>query len=244
MTEKQNVNEIIKALTKISQAITSKLYLDDILKLVVTVTAEALGSKICSLMLIDEKGELPIKASQSISDQYLKKPPLKIGEGLAGMVVKEKKPMFAYDISKDKCYKYKEIAKKEGLKSVLCVPLLVKDRVIGAIDVYTSVFHKFKKSEIDILTMVANQSAVVIENTELIVKTKVISEELETRKLVERAKGILMKQNSIDESTAFRIIQKQSMDRRKSMKEIAEAIILVDDLSARGGSADLCGGKK
>lgn len=230
MTEKQNVNEIIKALTKISQAITSKLYLDDILKLIVTVTAEALGSKICSLMLIDENGELPIKASQSISDEYLKKPPLKIGEGLAGKVVKEKIPLFAYEISKDKYFKYKEIAKKEGLKSVLCVPLLVKGRVIGAIDVYTSVFHKFKKREIDILTMVANQSAVVIENTELIVKTKVISEELETRKLVERAKGILMKQNNIDESTAFRIVQKQAMDRRKSMKEIAEAIILVDDL--------------
>lgn len=230
MAKKKSINETIEALTKISRAITSELYLDDILKLIVTVTAEALNSKICSLMLIDEKGELPIKASQSISDEYLKKPPLKIGEGLAGTVVKEKKPMSAYDISKDKYYKYKEIAKKEGLKSVLCVPLLVKDRVIGAIDIYSPVFHKFKKNEIDILTMVANQSAVVIENTELIVKTKVIQEELETRKLVERAKGILMKQNNIDESTAFRIIQKQAMDRRKSMKEIAEAIILVDDL--------------
>lgn len=230
MTEKQNVNEIITALTKISQAITSKLYLDDILKLIVTVTAEALGSKICSLMLIDEKGEIPIKASQSISDEYLKKPPLKIGEGFAGMVVKEKKPRSAYDISKDNYFKYKEIAKKEGLKSVLCVPLLVKDRVIGAIDVYASVFHKFGKREIDILTMVANQSAVVIENTELIVKTKVIQEELETRKLVERAKGILMKRENLGEAAAFRIIQKQAMDRRKSMKEVAEAVILVDEL--------------
>jgi len=230
MAKKKGINETIEALTKISRAITSELYLDDILKLIVTVTAEALNSKICSLMLIDEKGELPIKASQSISDEYLKKPPLKIGEGLAGTVVKEKIPMFAYEISKDRYFKYKEIAKKEGLKSVLCVPLLVKDRVIGAIDVYASVFHKFSKNEIDILTMVANQSAVVIENTELIVKTKVIQEELETRKLVERAKGILMKQNNIDESTAFRIIQKQAMDRRKSMKEIASAIILVDDL--------------
>lgn len=230
MVQKRNINETIGALTKISRAITSELYLDDILKLIVTVTAEVLNSKICSLMLIDEKGELPIKASQSISDEYLKKPSLKIGEGLAGTVVKEKKPMFAYDISKDRYYKYKEIARKERLKSVLCVPLLVKDRVIGAIDIYSPVFHQFTKNEIDILTMVANQSAVVIENTELIVKTKVIQEELETRKLVERAKGILMKHNNTDESTAFRIIQKQAMDRRKSMKEIAEAIILVNDL--------------
>jgi len=176
MAEKKSMNETIDALTKISRGITSELYLDDILKLIVTVTAEALVSKICTLMLLDEKKELVIKASQSISDEYLKKPPLKIGEGLVGMVVKEKKLMFAYDISKDKYYVYKEIAKKEGLKSVLCVPLLVKDRVIGAIDIYSTVFHKFKKREIDILTMVANQAAVVIENTELIVKTKVIQE--------------------------------------------------------------------
>ncbi|MBI5574602.1 MAG: GAF and ANTAR domain-containing protein [Elusimicrobia bacterium] len=224
------MNETIEALTKISHAITSELYLEDILKFIVTVTAEALGSKICSLMLINGKGELEIKASQSISDIYLKKPPLKIGEGVAGIVVKEKKPMTVYDISKDKTFKYKEIARKEGLVSMLCVPLIIKRKTIGAIDVYTSVFHKFKKSEIDILTMVSNQAAIVIENTELIVKTKVISEELEARKLVERAKGILMRKEKLDESTAFRIIQKQAMDRRKSMKEISEAIILVDDL--------------
>ena len=230
MAEKQNGGEAIEALTRISQAITSKLYLDDILKLIVTVTAEALGSKICSLMLINENRELVIKASQSISDEYLKKTPLKIGEGFAGMVVKEKKPMISFDISKDKHFKYKEIAKKEGLKSLLCVPLMVKDRVIGAIDVYTAVSHKFKKREIDILTMVANQAAVVIENTELIVKTKVIQEELEIRKLVERAKGILMRREKLDEATSFRIIQKQAMDKRKTMKEIAEAIILMDDI--------------
>ncbi|MFH1541276.1 MAG: ANTAR domain-containing protein [Elusimicrobiota bacterium] len=230
MTKKQSVGKTIESLTKISQAITSKLYLDDILKLIVTVTAEVLGSKICSLILINENGELLIKASQSISDEYLKKPLLKIGEGIAGMVVKKKKPMSVYNISKNRYYKYKKIAEKEGLKSVLCAPLLIKDKVIGAIDVYTSIPHRFTKKEKNILTAVANQSAVVIENTELLVKTKVISEELEIRKLVERAKGILMKKNNLPEESAYRIIQKQAMDRRKSMKEIAEAIILVNDI--------------
>src|SRR3989338_3648434 len=75
----------IEALSKIAQAITSDLYLDDILKLIVTVTAQTLGSKICSLMLLDEKKqELLIRATQSISESYNKKPPLKIGEGIAG----------------------------------------------------------------------------------------------------------------------------------------------------------------
>ncbi|OQA90925.1 MAG: putative transcriptional regulatory protein pdtaR [Elusimicrobia bacterium ADurb.Bin231] len=226
---KKKESEIIEALTEISKAITSELYLDDILKLIVTVTAEALGSKICSLMLLNQdKGEIVIKASQSISDEYLKKPPLKFGEGLAGMVIKEKMPMQAYDISKDKYYKYKEIARKEGLRSVLCVPLAVKGRIIGALDVYTSRPHRFTRKEEKILSSVASQAAIVIENTELLVKTKVIAEELETRKLVERAKGILMDKEGIKEADAYRKIQKLSMDKRKTLKEIAEAIILLE----------------
>ncbi|MEW6557589.1 MAG: GAF and ANTAR domain-containing protein [Elusimicrobiota bacterium] len=227
---KKNSNNVISALTKISQAITSELYLDDILKLIVTVTAQALGSKICSLMLLNEKNKLEIKATQSISEQYLKKPPLRVGEGIAGQVVKTKKPVAVLDISNDKIFKYKEIAKKEGLVSMLCIPLVVKGKAIGAIDVYTAKPHRFTKKEIDILTTIANQSAVVIENTELIVKTKVISEELETRKLVERAKGILMRKNNLSEEAAYRVIQKQAMNRRKSMKEVAEAILIMSDI--------------
>jgi AmiR/NasT family two-component response regulator len=76
--------------------------------------------------------------------------------------------------------------------------------------------------------MVANQAAICIENTELMVKTKVIQEELETRKLVERAKGILMKHHGLSEDAAFKRIRKASMDSRKTMREIAEAILLTE----------------
>ena len=76
-----------EALSKVSRTITSNLYLEDILKLIVTVTAEIMNSKICSLMLIDEKtGELILKATQSMSEAYNKKPHLRIGEGIAGKV--------------------------------------------------------------------------------------------------------------------------------------------------------------
>ncbi len=224
--------EIIRGLLKISQAISSELYLEDILSLIVTVTAEVMKSKICSLMLIDEKKqELIIRATQSISQQYIKKPNLKIGEGVAGRVVKDNKPMAIHDIAKSRLYKYKAIAKKEGLCSLLCVPLNVKGKVIGAIDIYTATPHKFTKKEINVLTTVANQSAIVIENAELMVKTKVIQEELETRKLVEQAKGILMKRQNLTESAAFKKIQKLSMNTRKSKKEIAEAILLNEKLT-------------
>ncbi len=221
----------LEAISKVSRTITSNLYLEDILKLIVTVTAEIMDSKVCSLMLLDEKTkELTLKATQSMSDTYNKKPNLKLGEGIAGKVARENKPMAIYDISREIEYKYKDVAEKEGLSSLLSVPLAVKGKVIGVLNNYTAYPHKFTKDEINILTTVANQAAIVIENAELMVKTKVIQEELETRKSVERAKGILMRDRGLSEEDAFRKIQKQSMDLRKSMKEIAEAIILIESM--------------
>ena len=224
----------LEAISKVSRTITSNLYLEDILKLIVTVAAEVTNSKICSLMLIDEKTkELVLKATQSMSDAYNKKPPLKIGEGIAGMVALKNKPLAIYDISNEPEYKYKDVARKEGVRSLLSVPLAVKGKVIGVLNNYTSRPHNFTDEEITVLSTVANQAAIVIENAELIVKTKVVQEELESRKVIEKAKGILMKEQKLSEDEAFRKIQKQSMDLRKSMREIAEAIILIDNMKKK-----------
>ncbi len=80
----ESPKEVIEALSKIGQAITSDLYLEDILKLIVAATAEVMKSKVCSIMLVDnKKKELVIKATQSISKEYINKNPLKLGEGIA-----------------------------------------------------------------------------------------------------------------------------------------------------------------
>ncbi|MEK7850173.1 MAG: GAF and ANTAR domain-containing protein [Candidatus Omnitrophota bacterium] len=223
----------LEALSKISKAITSDLYLEDILKLIISVTAQTLGSKLCSLMLLNEKNELAIRATQGVSEPYMKKPPIKLGEGVSGKVVFANKPMAVYNVQEDKDYKYKEIAKKECISSLLCVPLSVKGKAIGVINLYTSEPHKFTKAEINVLSSVAAQAALVIENAELMVKTKVIQEELETRKIIEKAKGILMKDRSMGEAEAYRLIQKFSMDHRKSMRQVAEAIVLNYDIKSK-----------
>lgn len=222
-----STKDIIKALSKIGEAITSDLYLEDILKLVVTVTAEVMGSKICSLMLLDpKKKELTIKATQSISKEYINKNPLKLGEGVAGKVALENKAMVVSNIQTDKLYKYKEIAVGEGLVSLLCVPLHVKGKVIGVLNTYTAEQYNFSDYEINILQTVADQAAIVLENYRLVIESKVIREELETRKALERAKGILMREENLSEEEAFKKIQKFAMDKRKSVRELADAIIL------------------
>jgi signal transduction protein with GAF and PtsI domain len=221
----------IQALSEISKAISSDQYLDDILKLIVTVTANVMDSKICSLWLLDEREKvLRIRATQAISEAYLQERSLALGEGVVGYVAQYNKPLAILDVLKEPRYKEKELARKEGLVSMLSVPLAVKDRVIGVINCYTSYPHEFTETEQAVLTTVASQAAICIENTELMVKTKVIQEELEVRKLVERAKGVLMKRHRLDEEEAFKRIRKASMDSRKTMRQVAEAILLTEKM--------------
>lgn len=228
--------EYLKTLSKISKAITSDLYLEDVLKLIVSLTANVMKAKICSLWLLDEETQLlKIRATQAMSQEYLKERVLKLGEGIVGLVAREKKPMTIYNVLKNKLYKEKKLAKKEGLVSMLSVPMFVKDRVMGVINCYTTAAYRFKKSDIELLSTVANQAAVAIENTELLVKTKVIQEELEARKKIERAKGILMKEQNLSEDEAYNLIRKSSMDKRLPMKDVAEAIILSYEIRNENG---------
>jgi len=224
----------IGALSKVANLITSGLYLEELLRLVVNVTAEIMNSKICSLMLLDpDKKELVIRATQSISEEYNKKPNVKLGEGITGSVAQNNKPICVLDVKEDTRYINRDIAQKEGLCSLASVPLAVKARVIGVLNCYTSKRHKFSKHELDLLTALANQAALAIENAELDLRARTAEEALTTRKLIERAKDILSQEANILPSEAYRLIQKQSMDSRKSMREIAEAIILARDIKEK-----------
>lgn len=219
-------------LYEVSRTVVSNRYLEEILSLVVHLTAELMGSEICSLMLLDEKRqELAIRATQSLSEAYRKKPPIKVGESISGRTVQTKSPLTVLNVQEEPGYKYPEIARKEGLKSLVSVPMMVKDRVIGVLNCYTTVEHPFSEEEIQELTVVANQAALAIENTKLLSEKVTALEELEIRKKVERAKGILMKRHPLSEEEAFGRLRRESMDKRRSLGEIAEAIIISDEIT-------------
>lgn len=158
----------INALLEISKAIASGLYLGDVLRLIVTITAKVMDSKICSLWILDEKDQkLKLKATQSISEEYLKERSLRLGEGVVGQVALHNRPMAIMDVLKEPLYKEKELARREGLVSMLSVPMCVKDRVIGVINCYTSYPRAFSKAEEEMLMAIANQAAICIENSGL-----------------------------------------------------------------------------
>lgn len=221
----------LATLSQVSETVASNRMIEDVLQLIVTMTAQLMSSKICSIMLVDQdSGELRITATQSLSDAYRRKPPLKVGQSMSGRAVQEQRPVYVPDVTAEGGYFYRDLAKREGLHSLLSVPMLMKNNVIGVINVYTSTHHLFSEEETKTLQAIANQSAVAIEHTRLMEKSFEMQEALEVRKQVERAKGFLMASKGLSEPEAFRLMQRQSMNLRKSMREIADAIILAEEL--------------
>jgi len=224
----------IETLSQVSETVTSNRLIEDIFQLLVTMTAQMMNSKTCSIMLLEpQTGELSIVATQSLSEQYRRKPNLKVGQSISGRAVQERRPIIVPDVTKEPDYMYRDIAVKEGLCSLLSVPMLIRDKAVGVINSYTSVPHSFKADEVKIMQAIANQAAIAIEHTTLMEKSFEMQEALAVRKLVERAKGYLMRTRRLSEERAFRLIQRQSMDLRKSVREIAEAILLAGEIEQR-----------
>jgi GAF domain-containing protein len=220
-------NKEIDLFWHISQSLVSKSDLQEILQLIVTMTAHVMGSKICSLMLYDERrNELSISASQALSQEYLNKPNIKIGESISGRALKERRPVWVPDVTKDKSFQFPEIARKNGLISLLSVPMVIAERSIGVINSYKKEPHEFTDVEIKILQSVANQAAIAIENAKLRQENLDTKRELEERKVLDRAKALLMEKDGLKEEEAYELLQKTGRDKRITMIEVAKAIIL------------------
>jgi two-component sensor histidine kinase len=167
----------LSTVAEVSRTITSDLFLDEVLQLAVAATAQTMNFKIVALLLVDEdRQELVLKAVQSASREYSKKPNLPVGEGIAGRAVETGRAVTVADVTKDASYKYRDLARKEGLTSLVCVPLKVRERVIGVLNCYTERPHEFTEDEMAVLTTLGNQVAVAIENSKLMVKGALLQE--------------------------------------------------------------------
>jgi two-component system, sensor histidine kinase PdtaS len=167
----------LTTLAKVSETVTSPLYLDEMLDLVVEMAAKVMGTPVCTLRLIDKaRGELVVRAVKSNVPAYQKKPALKLGEGITGLVARERKPVAVADLRTDPRYPFGEAAREEGLVSMLSVPLIVREHVIGVLNCYTIEPHTFTEQEIALFSTLANQTALAIENAQLVTNAAIVRE--------------------------------------------------------------------
>lgn len=158
----------LHAIFEIDKAITSAIDLETVLQQIVQMSIGLLDARISSIMLLDEdSGELIIAAAHGLSEGYIRKGPIKVGESIAGRVIQEGRPIAVENIGEDSRHAYSDQARVEGLCSLLSVPLSLKDRVIGVLNIYTQETHSFSPHEINLFTSLASQAAIAIENARL-----------------------------------------------------------------------------
>lgn len=221
----------LTVLREITRAISAAYTLDQILTLITRKTARVMDVDSCSIYLLDDEAKhLVLKATTGLATEAVGHARLKVGEGLTGHAVKIGKPVAASQASRDPHFKYLPETKEQMFQSLLAVPLISRGKIIGAVNVQTRQGREYSADDIELMSIIADVAAGELEKAVLYDEIGGLKEALETRKLVERAKGILMKRHSIGEPDAFARIQLQARNARKSMREIAEAIILAEQV--------------
>src|SRR5215831_8969120 len=230
----------VELLAAVGRTIATESYLDRILQVISEMVAETFDSPVCSIMIVDEdKQELTIKGARCSSPEYLQKGPIKIGDSLIGRVVRERTLVTVPDVAAEKSYKYPELARRSGLTSLLSVPLLAGVKVIGTLNIYTSDRRTFTPEEVGFAQAVAGQAALAFENARLISETLEMKRTLEARKVIERAKGILQHRHGVTEEQAYLDLRSESRRLRRPMRDLAEAIILAEELHRKGEKKEL-----
>ena len=170
---------LFESLASVSRTINSTLNLDEALRAITREASELMHARMCSLMLLDETREwLDLRASFGAGESYINKPRLSAGESLIGVVVRRKKPLQVANVQTDTRYQNVELARREGLVSLLSVPLIFAGQSIGALSVYTSRPYSFSNEEIKILTALAELSAIAIEKARLYERVVDVEEQL------------------------------------------------------------------
>ena len=230
---------------RISNIVSSELSLDEMLGEIIGLTVQVTECDACLVYLIErENNEVVLRASQVPHQADLGNIRLKIGEGITGWVAEHHSVVALPEkASADRRFKRFQALVEDTYQAFLSVPLLSGGDVIGVINVHHRNPHHHTSDEISLLTFIGEQmggaiakSVLAEENARLQEETAEMRRQLETRKIVERAKGILQHRHSLTEEEAYLRLRNESRRLRRPMRELAEAIILSEDLSRKSES--------
>ncbi len=170
---------LFETLAGVGRTINSALNLDDALRVITREACRMVQAKMCSLLMLDENREwLELRASYGAGEAYLKKPRLSVTDSLLGTVVRRRKPIQVENVQVSNRYQSTEVAREEGLVSLLSVPLVFAGESIGTLSVYMDRPYKFSDEEVRILSALAELSAIAIEKARLYERVVDVEEQL------------------------------------------------------------------
>jgi len=200
---------------------------------VVGLTVQVTGCDACLVYLFEnETSEIVLMASQVPHAAELGKLRMKVGEGVTGWVAEHKSVVaLPSNASSDTRFKRFSGLVEDTYQAFLSVPLVSGGDLIGVINVHHRAIHNHTPEEVSLLTFVGEQMGNAVSRARLTDENSRLTVELETRKVVERAKGILQRNQGLSEEEAYLRLRGESRRMRRPMKDLAEAIILAEELS-------------
>jgi uroporphyrinogen-III synthase len=230
----------VEILHRISGIVSSNLSVDEMLGEVIGLAAQATSCDACLAYLIDRPaGELVLRASLLPHAADLGSLRIRIGEGVTGWVVENNSVVaLASNAARDSRFKRFHELVEDTYEAFLSAPLVNAGEVIGVVNVHHREPHAHTAQEIATVAFIGEQLGIAISKSlleeqtgRLIEETTEMKRELETRKLVERAKGLLQSRQGLSEEEAYLRLRNQSRRLRRPMRELAEAIILAEDMN-------------
>ena len=228
-------------LHEISSRIAAADPLHLVLDRIVAFIAAVIPCDSCFLYVLErgkDSEKLVLKASKNPHADLIDQIDLEIGQGVIGWVAKHRQSVaIASNASEDPRFKLFKNIPEDDFEAMLCTPILCAGRVIGVINLQHRLTYRHKPEEVRLLSTLGFLVGAEIERARLESENTQLQTRLETRKLVDRAKSVLQRDLLLSEDEAYQKMQRESRQRRKSMREIAEAILLSDDLR-QGRSAE------
>lgn len=234
----------IDILHRVSSIVSSELSLDEMLGQIVGLTVQVTSCDAC-LVYLHEGDEIVLRASQVPHAADLGKLRMKMGEGVTGWVAEHKSVVtLSANASSDARFKHFQGLIEDTYEAFASVPLVSGGEVVGVVNVHHRQRHEHTPGEIALLTFIGEQMGIAVaksilaeQNARLLEEAQEARRQLETRKVVERAKGILQHRHGLTEEEAYLRLRNESRRLRRPMKDLAEAIILAEDLHRKNETA-------
>jgi uroporphyrinogen-III synthase len=220
----------LNILHEISSRIASADPLHLVLERIVTFVCTVVPCDSCFVWTLEDD-KLMMRASKNPHADVVDHLKIQFGEGVTGWVAQHREPVaLSEGASKDPRFSGFAQLPEDAFEAMLCTPVLCANRVVGVINVQHREPYVHTDSQQRLLSTLGILVGAEIERARLETENLELTHRLESRKIVDRAKGILQRDLHLSEEEAYRTMQRESRQRRRTMRDIAEAILLSDGL--------------
>jgi len=228
MAERRDIG--IEALHEIGERIAAADPLHTVLKLVVEFVSSVVKCDSCFVYVIEEN-ELILRASQNPHAEIVDRLKIRMGQGITGWVAEHKKPVaIASQAALDRRFQSFHELPEDRFEAFLSVPILCRDKLVGVINVQHREPHTHSQREIQLISTIGFLVGPEIELVRVEAESSRSSELSEALEMVRRAKAVLCRELHLSAEDAAAMLQRESRERRKSMKEVSEAILVADEI--------------